>query len=122
MHIEDTLRIQIARVHFQVITENDDLSRSSTVIWDHLLLALFPTSRGDKQYLLYNSVDFVESSHFCGRFGNHGLQGSSFKSDLFAEMRLSASEKMHPHPILKKKMFKIPKETKPSIESVNDTL
>ena len=35
VHIEDTLRIQIARVHFQVITEIDDLSRSLTVNWNH---------------------------------------------------------------------------------------
>ena len=72
---------------------------------------------GEKQYG-GNSFEFEfdESSNFCGRLNYRG----SFKSDLFAEMRLSASEKFHPHPNFKK-MSKI-KETKPTIESVNDTL
>lgn len=54
---------------------------------------------GEKQFG-GNSFEFEfdESSNFCGRLNYRG----SFKSDLFAEMRLSASEKFHPQPNFKK--------------------
>ena len=108
----------IERAYWRPLTDSSRTSSQSSVYWEW-----WPSKvnwgHSDLQWKRYsNSFEFGfdESSNFCGRLNYRG----SFKSDLFAEMRLSASEKFHPHPNLKK-ASRI-KETKPTIESVNDTL
>ena len=108
----------IERAYWRPLTYSSRTSSQSSVYWEW-----WPSKVNwghlDLQWLGYsNSFEFGfdESSNFCGRLNYRG----SFKSDLFAEMRLSASEKFHPHPNFKK-TSKI-KETKLTIESVNDTL
>ena len=90
VQIGDPWQIQVARVQSQVFLR-------MMTFWGQL--RSLGRAMGEKQYR-GNSFEFEfdESSNFCGRLNYRG----SFKSDLFAEMRLSASEKFHPHPNFKK--------------------